>query len=194
MLYRFGPINIEGGERRLNVAITRARVRMTVVSSFKASDMDSTKLRNEGAQMLCRYLAYAESGGTNLGPVVMDKPVLNPFERDVESQLRAAGIPLVPQFGCSGYWIDFGAQHPVRPGQMVLAIECDGASYHSSATARDRDRLRQEHLERLGWIFHRIWSQDWFYHREREVQRALDAYEAAVAEIDRRRTWRHHDC
>lgn len=90
------------------------------------------------------------------------------------------------QFGCSGYWIDYGAQHPVRPGQMVLAIECDGASYHSSATARDRDRLRQEHLERLGWIFHRIWSQDWFYHREREVQRAVDAYYAAVAEVDRR--------
>ncbi len=134
--------------------------------------------------MLCRYLAYAESGGSDLGPVALDKPILNPFERDVEEQLRSAGVPLVAQYGCSGYWIDYAAQHPVRPGQMVLAIECDGASYHSSSTARDRDRLRQEHLERLGWTFHRIWSQDWFYHREREVQRALAAYQAAVVSGD----------
>lgn len=180
MLYRFGPLNNDGGERRLNVAITRARARMTVVSSFSAADMDPTKLRAEGAKMLHGYLTYAESGGTNLGNAAKTKSELNPFERDVESQLRTAGIPLIAQYGCSGYWIDFAAQHPTKPGQMVLAIECDGATYHSSSTARDRDRLRQEHLERLGWTFHRIWSQDWFFHREREIQRALDAYRSAV--------------
>jgi hypothetical protein len=184
MLYRFGPVNNEGGERRLNVAITRARARMTVVSSFSAADMDPSRLRAEGAKMLSRYLAYAESGGADLGHVARDKPDLNPFERDVEARLRAAGIPLIAQYGCSGYWIDYAAQHPTRPGQMVLAIECDGASYHSSATARDRDRLRQEHLERLGWTFHRIWSQDWFYHGEAETERALTAYQAAVAAAD----------
>lgn len=96
----------------------------------------------------------------------------------------AEGIPLIAQFGSSGYWIDYAAQHPTKPGRMVLAIECDGASYHSSATARDRDRLRQEHLERLGWTFHRIWSSEWFYHREAEVNRAVAAYEAAVAKAD----------
>jgi very-short-patch-repair endonuclease len=181
MLYRFGPINNEGGERRLNVAITRARLSMTVVSSFSAQDMDPARLRSEGAKMLCRYLAYAESGGTELGNVAKPKPSLNPFERDVETHLRSAGIPLIAQYGASGYWIDFAAQHPTRPGQMVLAIECDGATYHSSATARDRDRLRQEHLERLGWTFHRIWSQDWFFRREKEIARARAAYEAAVA-------------
>ncbi len=184
MLYRFGPINNEGGERRLNVAITRARSRMTVVSSFSSADMDPNRLRSAGAQMLARYLAYAESGGADLGSVAKDKPDLNPFERDVEAQLSAAGIPLIAQYGCSGYWIDYAAQHPTRPGQMVLAIECDGATYHSSPTARDRDRLRQEHLERLGWTFHRIWSQDWFYHREQEVQRAVEAYQAAVSAFD----------
>lgn len=184
MLYRFGPLNNEGGERRLNVAITRARSRMTVVSSFSAADMDPTRLRAEGAKMLQAYLAYAESGGSDLGKVAKDKPELNPFERDVEAQLRTVGIPLIPQYGCSGYWIDFAAQHPVRRGQMVLAIECDGATYHSSATARDRDRLRQEHLERLGWTFHRIWSQDWFYHREKEVARAVAVFQAAVAVAD----------
>jgi len=184
MMYRFGPVNNEGGERRLNVAITRARSRMTVVSSFSAADMDPTRLRAEGAKMLRGYLAYAESGGSDLGNVAKDKPELNPFERDVEARLRAVGIPLIPQYGCSGYWIDFAVQHPTRRGQMILAIECDGATYHSSATARDRDRLRQEHLERLGWSFHRIWSQDWFYHHETETSRALAAYQAAVAAAD----------
>jgi very-short-patch-repair endonuclease len=184
LLYRFGPLNIQGGERRLNVAITRARNRMTVVSSFSAADMDPSKLRAEGAKMLGRYLAYAESKGSDLGSVAIAKPELNPFERDVRDQLAAAGIPLVAQYGCSGYWIDYAAQHPTKPGRMVLAIECDGASYHSSATARDRDRLRQEHLERLGWTFHRIWSSEWFYHREAEVGRAVAAYQAAVAKAD----------
>src|SRR5207237_36256 len=92
--------------------------------------------------------------------------------------------PLVAQFGCSGYWIDYAAQHPTKPGRYVLAIECDGATYHSSETARDRDRLRQEHLERLGWRFHRIWSGDWFNHRENEISRALAAYQAAVELAD----------
>lgn len=184
MLYRFGPINIEGGQRRLNVAVTRARSRMTVVSSFSSADMDPNKLRSEGAQMLGRYIAYAESKGSDLGNAARNKVELNPFERDIAEKLGAAGIPLVAQYGCSGYWIDFAAQHPSRAGQMVLAIECDGARYHSSATARDRDRLRQEHLERLGWSFHRIWSQDWFHHREAEVVRAVAAYRVAVAAVD----------
>lgn len=184
LLYRFGPINVDGGERRLNVAITRARARMTVVSSFSSADMDPAKLKAEGARMLARYLAYAESGGSNLGQQAKSKPELNPFERDVQTQLMRAGIPLVAQYGVSGYWIDYAAQHPTKPGRMVLAIECDGASYHSSATARDRDRLRQEHLERLGWVFHRIWSQDWFFHREDEIARTVAAYRAAVARAD----------
>ena len=184
MLYRFGPLNNAGGERRLNVAITRARSRMTVVSSFESADMDPNKLNAEGAKMLARYLAYAESGGTNLGDAARSKPDLNPFERDVEAQLTQAGIPLIAQWGSSGYWIDYVAQHPTEPGRMVLAIECDGASYHSSATAHDRDRLRQEHLERLGWHFHRIWSAEWFRRREAEVARALAAYRAAVTAVD----------
>ena len=184
LYYRFGPINNAGGERRLNVAVTRARRRMTVVSSFSSQEMDPTKLNSEGPKMLQRLLAYAESGGTDLGPHARLHQDLNPFERDVQAQLTAAGIPLVPQYGCSGYWIDFAAQHPERPGQMVLAIEADGAAYHSTPTARNRDRLRQEHLERLGWSFHRIWSQEWFHHREREVERAVAAYTAAVDACD----------
>ena len=184
LLYRFGPINQQGGERRLNVAVTRARTRMTVVSSFGADEMDPTKLRSEGPQMLQRFLRYAQSGGADLGHLSKDRPALNPFERDVQEALTAAGIPLVPQVGSSGYWIDFAAEHPRGPGRMVLAIETDGAMYHSSPTARDRDRLRQEHLERLGWSFHRIWSTSWSNDREREIAMAVKAYEAAVRRAD----------
>jgi very-short-patch-repair endonuclease/DNA polymerase III delta prime subunit len=184
MNYNFGPINREGGYRRLNVAITRARRRMTVVSSFSGADMDPNRLTSEGPQMLQRLLQYVESGGTNLGAHVRTHAELNPFERDVAAQLTAAGISLVPQYGASGYWIDFAAEHSTRPGQMVLAIEADGAMYHSQPSARNRDRLRQEHLERLGWRFHRIWSQEWFVHREHEVEKAVAAYKAAVEAAD----------
>lgn len=184
MQYRFGPINNAGGERRLNVAITRARRHMTVVASFTSADLDPNRLQAEGAKMLGRYLAYTESDGTNLGEAARDKPDLNPFERDVEANLVRAGIPLIAQWGASGYWIDYVAQHPTQPGRMVLAIECDGATYHSATTARDRDRLRQEHLERLGWRFHRIWSTEWFRHRDAEIARALAAYRAAIAASD----------
>jgi very-short-patch-repair endonuclease len=185
MLYRFGPINQEGGERRLNVAVTRARCRIGVISSFSSSDMDPARLRSAGAQMLRDYIAYCESGGTDLGTRTRPSIELNAFERDVLSQLTAAGLDVECQVGASGFWIDFAAKHPVEPGRYVLAIEADGAMYHSSQTARNRDRLRQDHLECLGWKFHRIWSTDWFHHREREVARALAAYEAALAEPPR---------
>lgn len=184
LLYRFGPINQAGGERRLNVAVTRARRRMTVVSSFSWEEMDPNRLRSEGTKMLQRYLAYASSGGTDLGSFVKPKPQLNPFETDVLNALTSARIPLIPQYGASGYWLDFAAQHPTKPGRMVLAIETDGAMYHSGHTARERDRLRQEHLERLGWRLHRIWSTEWFRHKEQEVERAREAYSRAVKDSD----------
>ncbi|HWY90444.1 MAG TPA: AAA domain-containing protein [Solirubrobacteraceae bacterium] len=184
LLYRFGPLNQQGGERRLNVAITRAKNRLTLVSSFDASDMDPERTSAEGVKLLRLYLQYAASRGTKLGDAALDKPALNPFEVDVRDSLEAAGIDVVAQYGCSGYLIDYVAKHPKKPGRMVLAIECDGASYHSSPTARDRDRLRQDHLERLGWRFHRIWSADWFRDKQAEIQRTVAAYEKAVEDAD----------
>jgi very-short-patch-repair endonuclease len=172
MLYRFGPLN------------TRARARIGVISSFSAADLDPSRLRSDGAQMLRDYLVYAESGGRDLGSHLRERDPLNPFEQDVLSQLTAAGLELDCQVGCSGYWIDFAAKHPTEPGRYVLAIEADGVMYHSSDTARDRDRLRQDHLERLGWKFHRIWSSEWFHHREREVERTLQAFNAVLADPD----------
>lgn len=182
--HRFGPLNQEGGERRLNVAVTRARSRMMVVSSFTAHDIDPNRSSAVGVQLLRNYLAYAAEGGDALGEGRATGAGLNGFELDVFTRLSRAGIPLTPQFGVGGYRIDFAASHPDFPGRMVLAIETDGASYHSSATARDRDRLRQQVLEGRGWQFHRIWSTDWFRNPEAEIQRTVAAYRTAVERAD----------
>ena len=185
MRYNFGPLNREGGYRRLNVAVTRAKHRMTIVSAFSATDMNPDRLSSEGPRMLRDYISYAASGGRELGSARRDAEPPNSFEIDIKDQLEAQGIPLVAQYGASGYWIDFAAMHPKQQGRPVLAIEADGASYHSSINARERDRLRQEHLERLGWRFHRIWSTEWFRNREAEADRAFDAWRDAIAEADR---------
>jgi very-short-patch-repair endonuclease/DNA polymerase III delta prime subunit len=184
LLYRFGPLNMEGGERRLNVAVTRAKERMTLVSTFSHHDMDPERSQTRGVELLRAYLEYCASNGAQLGQQAASIPKLNPFEVDVRDSLTRAGIPLAAQYGASGYRIDFAAKHPTQPGRMVLAIECDGAAYHSSVSARDRDRLRQEHLERLGWRFHRIWSQDWFSDKQSEIDRATRAYESALRQAD----------
>jgi very-short-patch-repair endonuclease len=102
------------------------------------------------------YIEYASSGGRLLLNGELTTEPMNDFEMDVYDALTSKGINLVPQLGCSKFRIDLAACHPAAPGKYVLAIECDGATYHSSYTARDRDRLRQQQLEKLGWTFHRI--------------------------------------
>ena len=181
--YRFGPILQEGGERRLNVAVTRARLRLTLVSSFSHRDMDPSRSSAKGVDLLRQYLEYAASGGENLGSDVLDVP-LNPFELSIKDGLDRRGIPVTPQYGVSGYRIDFACAHPDEPGRMILAIEADGASYHSAHTTRDRDRLRQQVLESKGWRFHRIWSTAWFRDREAELDKAEEAWQRAVEASD----------
>jgi very-short-patch-repair endonuclease len=134
--------------------------------------------------LLRLYLEYSASGGTNLGEDAAREVELNAFEIDVHDALTGANVPVVPQLGVSGFRIDFAAQHPTRLGLFVLAIECDGATYHSSDTARDRDRLRQAQLEALGWTFHRIWSGEWFHHRDQALQKVVAAYASAVLAAD----------
>jgi very-short-patch-repair endonuclease len=185
LVYRFGPLLTEGGERRLNVAVTRAKSRLTLVSSFSSHDMNPERSSAKGVQLLRQYLQYVESGGANLGDMVHDRPALNPFEIDVRDTLTRRGLSLTPQYGSSGYWIDFAVRHPSQPGRYVLAIECDGATYHSAPSARDRDRLRQEQLERLGWRFHRIWSTDWFRHKDACADKVVAAYERTLREADK---------
>jgi very-short-patch-repair endonuclease len=182
--YRFGPLLYEGGERRLNVAVTRARSRMAVVSSFSHFDMDPGRSSSKGVALLRSYLEYAANGGRRQTSIEATGVPLNDFEQAVSDALTARGYKLLPQWGASRYRIDLVAQHPERPGRFVLAVECDGATYHSSYTARDRDRLRQQHLEALGWRFHRIWSTDWFLNRESEIERFEKAFFAAVAAAD----------
>jgi very-short-patch-repair endonuclease len=184
LLNRFGPINIKGGERRLNVAVTRARRRITVVSGFSHTDMDPAKLNSVGAKQLYEYIRYAESGGHDLS-TVQDAP-LNAFELSVQHRLEDAGLTVVPQYGVSGYRIDFAVVHPDKPGEFVLAVEADGASYHSTPTARDRDRLRQQVLERLGWHFYRIWSTDWFRDPVAEVESIIAEVQQGIDRGPRR--------
>lgn len=183
--YRFGPILSDGGERRLNVAVTRARNRVTVVSSFGHHDMDAKRSTAKGVEFLRLYLQFAASGGENLGDAQGPEVPLNEFEQAIYDALTTRGMKLLKQWGASRYRIDLVAQHPQREGRYVLAIECDGATYHSAQSARDRDRLRQQHLEALGWRFHRIWSTDWFLNRQDELARAVKAYEDAVRAADR---------
>jgi very-short-patch-repair endonuclease len=183
--HRFGPLTQEVGYRRLNVAVTRAKQRMCVISSFSHHEIDLSRAGSRGVQLLKAYLEYAASGGERLMEVEQSGEVgLNPFEADIRDVLERHNITTRPQFGASRYRIDLVAMHPKKKGRPVLAIECDGAAYHSGSTARDRDRLRQAHLQKLGWRFHRIWSTDWFYNREDEIKRAITAYFEAVRIAD----------
>jgi len=181
--FRFGPLLQHGGERRLNVAVTRSREQMQVFASFSDLDMDENKVRSDGVRMLRDFLAFARSGAKLLGREGAAPFQLNPFEEDVKLALEAKGVRLVAQLGVSRYRLDFAVQQPDQPGRYLLAIECDGASYHSAPTARDRDRLRQQQLESLGWRVHRIWSTDWFNHRAREVDGCLLAIALAAAAV-----------
>jgi hypothetical protein len=169
----FGPLNREGGQRRLNVAVTRAREHLIVISSLRAEDIDLNAARSQGAQQFRRYLAYAERGLAALEPSLQQGKAVpeSPVEADVLAEVRRLGFEGVPQVGCSGFRIDLGVHDPRAPGRFLLGIESDGATYHAGATARDRDRLRQEVLEGLGWRLHRVWSPDWLFRRFEEIER-----------------------
>ncbi|MFB6392265.1 AAA domain-containing protein [Polymorphospora lycopeni] len=183
---RFGPLNQDGGERRLNVAVTRARSRMTVVSAFSHHDMDPSQTaatKNRGPELLRRYLEFVALGG-DLGARQHTGIEPNGLERSVLDAIRQQGINAVPQWGVSGYRIDLALAHPKQPGRMVLAVETDGHAYHQAHSARDRDRLRQQHLERLGWEFHRIWSTDWYADSARETARLVTRWKQAVDRAD----------
>jgi len=181
----FGPLtNAKMGHRRLNVAVTRAKRRITAVASFNAGDMDPKRLNALGMKLVRAYLEYAADGGDTLGERVATPVPMNGFEQSVLRSLEELGMNLAPQYGVGFYRLDFAVQHPRRKGRFVMALECDGASYHSANTARDRDKLRQEHLELLGWRFCRIWSTDWFRNRPVEVSRIVRMYDEAVRIAD----------
>lgn len=178
----FGPLNKEGGERRLNVAVTRAKYNIQVVSSMHAMDIDLRRTESEGVRLLREYLDFAENG-----EIALERNEsagnIDQFDSDFEFEvcefLRNHGFSVDTQVGCSGFRIDLGLKMR-NSSDYVLAIECDGATYHSSKNARDRDRLRQTILENMGWKFYRIWSTEWFKNRIVEQEKLLAAANEAV--------------
>ena len=174
----FGPVNNEGGERRLNVLFSRARMRCEVFASFDPEDIDLARTSSEGPRILKRFLMFAKSRQIE-EHVPVGVAADSPFEQDVARVIRGLGYEVDPQVGSAGFRIDLGVRHSERLGRYILAVECDGATYHSALWARERDRLRQEVLEGLGWRFHRIWSTDWFHRPSQETERLRRALEEA---------------
>jgi superfamily I DNA and/or RNA helicase/very-short-patch-repair endonuclease len=185
MSMNFGPLNRQGGERRLNVAVTRARKAVKLVTSIKPEDIDLSRTESLGAKLLKSYMKVAKEGVI----ATFEEETFNPhaefdspFEEAVYDALSRRGIILHKQVGVSQYRIDLGVVDSEQPGRYLLGIECDGAAYHSSPTARDRDRLRQQLLEeKFGWRIHRIWSRDWINNPHTEIEKVLSAIEKSKA-------------
>ena len=177
--YNFGPLNGENGWRRMNVLTTRARKLMRVFSSIKAEDINLAATASRGAKLLKDFLAYAEHKRLDSPIISAVNETDSPFEREVFQELERRGLSLIPQVGVSGYKIDLGVLDDAARGKFICGIECDGVAYHSSQTARDRDRLRQQVLEARGWEIHRVWSTDWFKDRQGQIERLLGLIEKA---------------
>jgi very-short-patch-repair endonuclease/DNA polymerase III delta prime subunit len=182
----FGPMNREGGERRLNVAITRARSKVMVFSTLKANQIDLTRTRARGVRDLKYFLEYAERGPIAISEAIQSDPDADfdsPFEMAVYDALISKGWLVHKQVGCANYRIDLAVVDPINPGRYLLGVECDGANYHRAKTARDRDKLREAVLRDLGWNIHRVWSTDWWTDPDREISKIEKSLKAASQNI-----------
>lgn len=175
----FGPLNNEGGERRLNVLITRAKLRCEVFTNITADDIDLSRTTRYSIQALKSFLYFAQHGKLHLPEKIEGLPADSPFEETVAGKLGALGYTVRRQVGSRGYYLDLAIVDEANPGRYILGIECDGAAYHAARSARDRDRLRQQVLEAIGWRIYRVWSTDWFRNPERELKRLVEAIEKA---------------
>jgi very-short-patch-repair endonuclease len=171
---RFGPINSPGGHRRLNVLFTRAKYQLVVFSSLPFEEIKLDERSHPGVRVLKEYLQYARSGLLPLN-WTPGRPTESPFEDAVIGALKGEGFQCEPQVGVAGFWIDLAVRSPHEPDHFIIGIECDGAAYHSSRAARDRDRLRQQILESLGWTIYRVWSTDWFANPRHELRKLVSA-------------------
>lgn len=179
---RFGPLGTEGGERRLNVLISRAKQRCEVFASMTDEDIDPDFAQSRKGVFAFRlFLHYARTGQLTLAEST-GRGHDSVFEEQVANALQERGFNVHRQVGLAGFFIDLAIADPERPGRYLLGIECDGAAYHDALSARDRDRLRQSVLESHGWHIHRIWSTDWFQRPQQEMTRLVAAIEAAKAE------------
>lgn len=182
LLHNFGPLNRAGGERRLNVAVTRAKCNVQLVSSMHYADIDLKRTSSNGARLLREYLDFAENGNIALErtePASSYERQDSDFEKEIRGFLRSRGYRVDSQIGCSESKVSIGLKVPGRE-DYVLAIECDGAAYHASYNTRDRDRLRKEILERMGWRFYRVWSTAWFCDPSDEQARLIKAADTAL--------------
>lgn len=186
MQMQFGPLSKAGGERRLNVAITRAKHNVKLVGSIMPTDIDLNRISTEGPKLLRSYIEFAIHGPVSILRETTESDVIehdSPFEEAVYNFLNRKGYRLGTQVGCSGYRIDMAVKHPTLSGRYVLGIECDGAAYHSARTARERDRLRQAVLEDMGWKIYRIWSTDWIKDPVTEGEKLISAVEKSIMEF-----------
>ena len=174
----FGPLNREGGERRLNVLITRAREKCVVFSNFRHSEIDLNENAAFGLRALKSFLKYSETKRLD-NTYSTSETAETAFEDSLYEFLKAHDYDVHKQVGCAGFRIDLAVLDPSESGRYLLGIECDGESYHSSPVARDRDRLRQQILEGLGWHIYRVWSTDWYRNRLESEKRLLTAVENA---------------
>ena len=188
MAMNFGPLNCDGGWRRLNVALTRARAEMVLFTSFEASMIDLNRTNARAVRDLKHFIEFAERGSRALVEAVHGSVggFDSPFEAAVAEALTAKGWEVVTQIGVSRFRIDLGIVHPDRPGDYLVGVECDGAAYHSAATARDRDKVRQAILENLGWKLLRVWSTDWWVDKAGATEK-LHAGISRLLEADRAR-------
>ena len=181
---RFGPVNGAHGHRRLNVLFTRAKEQLVVFSSMRPAQIHVDDKSAWGVRALRAYLEFAEHGRLPARETTSGE-IDNDFERLVADDLRAAGWQTVPQVGAQGFWVDIGVVHPSRPTEFLCGVECDGATYHSSRSARDRDRLREEILHRLGWRIVRVWSTDWFANPAQASKRLVESVRRLAEASDR---------
>jgi hypothetical protein len=173
---RFGPINGDHGWRRMNVLITRAKKKIIVFTSLVSNDIIPSE-GNRGRMAFRNYLKYIENGTVeSVAGITTGKEPDSPFEESVIRYIQSLGYVAHPQVGVAGFYIDIGVMVE-GSYNYILGIECDGAGYHSSKSARDRDRIRQDILESMGWKIYRIWSTDWFKHRSEEESRLKNALE-----------------
>ena len=183
--HNFGPLSAEGGERRLNVLISRAKLRCEVFCNFSGADIDLERSPARGVAALKMFLTFAETGRFDEAQGQTGRDGM--FEEEVARRLRGLGYEVTTNVGASGFRVDIAVADPDKPGRFLLGIESDGAQYRTSRSARDRDRLRQQVLEAHGWILHRLWSADWYLRPKEELRRLEAAIAAAKAE------WRERD-
>jgi very-short-patch-repair endonuclease len=180
MFQNFGPLNKAGGERRLNVLISRARKCCEVFTSITDQDITLTEASSEGVMGLKHFLQYARTGIFDLAQA-SGRPLGSPLEEAVKDAIeRSLGWEVHTQVGVAGFFIDLAIIDSERQGRYVLGIECDGVAYHNSPSARERDRLRQSVLESQGWFIHRLWGVDFFRRPDQEIAKIKAAYDRAL--------------